>query len=281
MVIYGKGIARKIEEEIRSEICRLDSLPTLLVISVSRKEEIISYFNSIKRIAKKVGISVEENILRENTTTEKIIELLRDSGKRKEISAILVGRPLPKSIDFIRVAEAIPSEKDVDCINPINLGRLLIGKPLFYPCTPEAIFELMKFYNVEIEGKDVVIIGRSNVVGKPLSLMLLDKGIDATVTVCHTKTQDLATYTKGADILISAAGNPRFITKDMIKNGAVVIDIGINVTKDGIIGDVDFDEVKEIASMITPVPGGVGPITTRVLLRNAVKAAKYEGLHSL
>ncbi len=270
MIIDGKAIASDIEKELISKTQELNS--SIGIVSGEDKGA-LSYLKSIEKVAERVGIKVEKKILNKDNTTEDAIESLLSL----DTDGILVLRPLPETIDERKLIESIPVNKDIDCLHPENLGRLFLGKTLFYPCTPLAVIEILKRTGVEIKGKDVVIIGRSNIVGKPLCCMLLEKGIDATVTVCHTKTKDLSGHARRADILIAACGKPKFITSSMVKNGAIVIDVGINVVDGKIVGDVDFEDVKNVASMITPVPNGVGPVTTRMLLLNVIKAVDGRG----
>lgn len=270
MVIECKVIASQIENEIRNELQRLKPVVGSVIIGkdVSATEY---YFQSLQRVGAKVNIDVQ--IFRfENYKDSNCIDSIKDLDNR--VDGILIGNPLPSDADKDRIINAISPSKDIDCIHPINLGLLLLGHPLFYPCTPVAVVEILKHTGVELSGKNVVIVGRSSIVGKPLAIMLSQKGVDATVTICHTRTRNLREYTLKADILVSAAGKAGLITADMVKDGAVVIDVGTNLVNDKLVGDVDFEKVKEKAQLITPVPGGVGIVTTRVLLRNAVKAKK-------
>lgn len=265
MIIDGKAIASDIEKELISKTQELN--PSIGIVTGDDKGA-LSYLKSIEKVAERVGIKIEKRILTDEERTENAIGCFLNL----DTDGILVLRPLPETIDERKVIASIPVNKDIDCLHPENLGRLFLGKTLFYPCTPLAVIEILKRTGVEIKGKDIVIIGRSNIVGKPLCCMLLEKGIDATVTVCHTKTKDLASHTRRCDILIVACGKPNFVNSSMVKKGIIVIDVGINVVDGKIVGDVDFEDVKNIASMITPVPNGVGPVTTRMLLLNVIKA---------
>ncbi len=268
MIIDGKELARQIEDEIRDEICKLK--PYLAAVTVGTNEATQSYIRSIQKIGKELGAAVEVANLQSNSTTQEVINLISSLNSKSD--GIIIGRPLPSHIDEQAVIAALLPEKDIDCLHPINLGRLFIGTPLFTPCTPQAVMEILTRTNTKTIGKRVTIVGRSNIVGKPLAIMLIQRGVDATVTICHTKTRELELHTKSADILIAAAGFPGLIRAYMVKPGAVVIDVGINVVDGKLVGDVNFQEVEPIASLITPVPGGVGPITTRLLIRNVLLA---------
>jgi methylenetetrahydrofolate dehydrogenase (NADP+)/methenyltetrahydrofolate cyclohydrolase len=206
------------------------------------------------------------------TSEEELLKLVDQLNRDPKLHGILVQLPLPKHIDETKVIEAIDPAKDVDGFHPVNAGRLLIGQDSFLPCTPFGIMELLKQENVELKGKHAVVVGRSNIVGKPVALLLLQE--HATVSICHSRTADLGAMTRQADVLVVAVGRPNFITGDMIKPGAVVIDVGINRVEDGLVGDVDFESAKEVAGKITPVPGGVGPMTITMLLRNTLLAAE-------
>ena len=206
------------------------------------------------------------------TSEEELLKLVDQLNRDPKLHGILVQLPLPKHIDETKVIEAIDPAKDVDSFHPVNAGRLLIGQDSFLPCTPFGIMELLKQENVELKGKHAVVVGRSNIVGKPVALLLLQE--HATVSICHSRTADLGAMTRQADVLVVAVGRPNFITGDMIKPGAVVIDVGINRVEDGLVGDVDFESAKEVAGKITPVPGGVGPMTITMLLRNTLLAAE-------
>ena len=230
------------------------------------------YVNNKKKACEACGIYSEEYALAENTTQEELLSLISELNGKKTISGILVQLPLPKHIDEETVINAISPNKDVDAFHPVNVGKIMVGNYDFLPCTPAGVMELIKESGVDVSGKECVVVGRSNIVGKPQAMLLLHQ--NGTVTICHSRTKDLKAKTKQADILVAAVGIPKFITGDMIKEGAVVIDVGINRLPDKTLcGDVDFDSAKEVASAITPVPGGVGPMTIAMLMKNTVKAA--------
>jgi methylenetetrahydrofolate dehydrogenase (NADP+)/methenyltetrahydrofolate cyclohydrolase len=271
-IIKGKEVAEKIEEEIKERLTKLKEKVKIGAIGIKEDEGMISYIQSIERIATKLGVKVDIRLVSKEVETEELVREVERFNKNKEVDGIIIGRPLPKHINENRVIETLSPFKDIDCLHPINLGYLFLGEPVVTPCTPQAVLEILNYEGIEIRGKRIIIVGRSNIVGKPLYLMLAKKGVDGTVTLCHTKTKELKEYTKNAEILIVACGNPKMITKEMVKEGVIVIDVGINVVNGKLVGDVDFEEVKKVAEMITPVPGGVGPVTTRVLIKNAIKA---------
>jgi methylenetetrahydrofolate dehydrogenase (NADP+)/methenyltetrahydrofolate cyclohydrolase len=272
-----KNIAQKSEEFFNLSGHR----PTLAVVLVGDDPASATYVASKGRACDELFFIHQDYKLDNLTDEETLIKLIERLNADTNVDAILVQLPLPKHLDERKILNMIDSSKDVDGLGTINLGALITEEELFVPCTPNGILELFKYYNIELSGKNVVIVGRSNIVGKPLAALLVQKGKDATVTVCHSKTKNLAQITKEADILIAAIGRAHFITKEMVKEGAVVIDVGINriksdKTKSGfrLVGDVDFDSVKEKCSAITPVPGGVGPMTIAMLMENTLKAAK-------
>lgn len=276
IIIKGKDLSTKIVEKIRHEVLKLDKKPTLVVIIVGNNPASQVYVSKKKHTAELAGfnsrvIELEESISQEDL--EKQIEILNQD---KNVNGILVQLPLPKHINTYDIIEKILPEKDVDGFHPENIGRLAIGlKPYAISCTPYGIIKLLEEYKIEIEGKHAVIIGRSNIVGKPLSYLLLNK--NATVTVCHSKTENLAELSSQADILIAAVGIPKFVKANWIKEGAVVIDVGINRTEEGkLVGDVYFEEVEKKAGYITPVPGGVGPMTIAMLLSNTLELFKLQ-----
>ncbi|HEX16338.1 MAG TPA: bifunctional methylenetetrahydrofolate dehydrogenase/methenyltetrahydrofolate cyclohydrolase FolD [Deltaproteobacteria bacterium] len=285
-IIKGTEVAKEIREELKREVEEMKAkhgvTPGLVTILVGEDPASVSYVTAKQRTAHELGFySVQDN-QPADISEEALLELIDKYNKDPKIHGILVQLPLPKHIDETRVLYAIDPKKDVDAFHPVNVGKLLIGEPDFLPCTPHGIWQLLIRSGVQIEGAEVVVVGRSNIVGKPIAAILMQKHphANATVTVCHTKTRDLAFHTRRADILIVAAGRPKAITADMVKEGAVVIDVGVNrigKTPEGkaiLCGDVDFEAVKEKASMITPVPGGVGPMTITMLMYNTVKAAK-------
>jgi methylenetetrahydrofolate dehydrogenase (NADP+)/methenyltetrahydrofolate cyclohydrolase len=270
MIIDGKAIAREIENEIISEIHKLNPTPSLKMacVIVGADEGTKSYMRSIQRVGKKIGIEVDIKDMPETSSTDSIVDSI--SKLNPEVDGIMVGRPFPSHVDDEAVVASISPEKDVDCLHPTSLGRLFLGTPLFTPCTPQAIIEILNRTNTGIRGKRVTIIGRSNIVGKPLAIMLIQRGVDATVTVCHTKTVELESRAREADILVVAAGRAGLVGANMIKQGAVVIDVGTNFENGKLAGDVNFEEAEPVSSLITPVPGGVGPITTRILMQHVL-----------
>lgn len=285
-IISGTETASKIREELKEETARLKAdhglIPGLVTIIVGNNPASVSYVTGKQRTAKELGFYSVQDDQPEDVPEEKLLALIDKYNRDPQIHGILVQLPLPKHINETKVLYAIDPDKDVDGFHPVNIGRLMIGEARFYPCTPYGIQQLLMRSNVNIDGAEVVVVGRSNIVGKPIAMMLMQKakGANATVTVCHTGTRDIAFHTKRADILIVAAGRPKAITADMVKEGVVVIDVGVNrigMTPEGkakLCGDVDFEGVKTKASAITPVPGGVGPMTITMLMLNTVKAAK-------
>lgn len=277
-IIDGKELARKTRAELRVQCDKLkekDIIPKLAVILVGDDSASKVYVKNKSKACVDVGIEFEEILLDKNITMDKLLETIDDLNSREDIKGILLQSPIPKGLNIQQAFERIDYRKDVDGFNPINVGKLIIGKDSFISCTPYGIVKMLEDYNIPIEGKHAVVIGRSNIVGKPLSQLLLNK--NATITICHSKTKDIAEITKTADILISAVGRINMVTADMVKEGAVVIDVGMNTNEDGkLVGDVDFENVKEKASYITPVPGGVGPMTIAMLMNNVIKACEME-----
>ncbi len=284
-IIDGKKVAKEIRLELKEKVSGLKNkygrVPGLVAILVGENPASQVYVRMKQRACDEVGIYSEVLRLPEETKETELIELIQKYNSDEKINGILVQLPLPKHISENKIIEAISPDKDVDGFHPINLGNLVIGKDTFYPCTPYGILELLKRYEIETKGKHVVVVGRSNIVGKPVANMLLQKkeGANAIVTVCHSAAKDLKKYTATADILIAAIGRPKFITADMVKDGVVVIDVGINRVEDKstekgykLVGDVDFEEVSRKASYITPVPGGVGPMTIAMLLQNTYES---------
>lgn len=276
MIINGKELAQKIREELKGEVENLRKngiIPKLAVIMVGDNKASEVYVRNKSRACDEVGIEFEEFLKDENISQEELIGLIDELNNREDIHGILLQSPIPKHLDIREAFNRIDNKKDVDGFHPINVGKLSIGEDSFISCTPYGVIKMLEAYNIEIEGKHAVIIGRSNIVGKPLVQCLLNK--NATVTVCHSRTQNIAEITKQADILIAALGKAKFVTENMVKEGAVVIDVGINRNEEGkLVGDVDFENVEKKASYITPVPGGVGPMTIAMLMHNVVKAAK-------
>ncbi len=275
-IIDGKAISAQIRNEIRAEAEALTAKgvrPGLAVILVGSDPASQIYVRNKQKACEEVGFYSDTYTLAEETTEKELLDLIEILNLRKDIHGILVQCPVPKHINPDTVINAILPEKDVDCFHPENVGKLMTGNPRFLPCTPAGVVELIKRSGVEISGKECVVVGRSNIVGKPQAIMLLAE--NGTVTVCHSRTKNLAEVTKRADILVVAIGKSEFITGDMVKPGAVVLDVGMNRNAEGkLTGDVNFAEVSEIASLITPVPGGVGPMTITMLLQNTVTAAK-------
>ena len=275
-ILDGKMLAKKIKDDLRKEVEELKQngiFPKLAVIMVGNDSASKIYVRNKSIACEEVGIDYEEYLLDENTTMDELLGLINKLNNDTSVNGILLQSPIPKGLDINEAFKAIIPEKDVDGFNPCNVGKLCLGQDAFVSCTPYGIIKLLEEYGIEIEGKDAVVVGRSNIVGKPMMQCLLNK--NATVTICHSKTIKLDRVTKKADILVVAIGKSKFITKDMVKEGAIVVDVGINRGEDGkLCGDVDFDEVSKIASYITPVPGGVGPMTIAMLMHNIVKAAK-------
>jgi methylenetetrahydrofolate dehydrogenase (NADP+)/methenyltetrahydrofolate cyclohydrolase len=285
-LIKGAEIAAQIREELKKEIAELKAkhnvVPGLVTVLVGADPASQVYVGQKEKTSKELGIYSERYDLPEKTTQKELIALIQKLNKDPKINGILVQLPLPKHLNEEEVLYAIDPKKDVDGFHPVNVGKLMIGEPDYLPCTPAGIQQLLIRSGTKIEGAEVVVVGRSNIVGKPIANILLQKkpGANATVTICHTGTRDISFHTRRADILIVAAGRPKAITADMVKEGVVVIDVGVNEigkTADGkriLSGDVDFDAVKEKAKAITPVPGGVGPMTITMLMMNTVRAAK-------
>jgi methylenetetrahydrofolate dehydrogenase (NADP+)/methenyltetrahydrofolate cyclohydrolase len=285
-IISGTEVAKQIRAELAKEVVRLKEtynlVPGLVTILVGENPASVSYVTGKQKTAKELGFfSVQDN-QPENLAEEKLLQLIGQYNQDPKIHGILVQLPLPKHINETKILYAIDPKKDVDAFHPVNVGKLMIGEADYLPCTPAGIQQLLMRSGTKIEGAEVVVLGRSNIVGKPIANILLQKqkGANATVTICHTGTKDIAFHTRRADILIVAAGKPKAVTADMVKEGAVVIDVGVNrigKTAEGkaiLCGDVDFETVKEKASAITPVPGGVGPMTITMLMSNTVRAAK-------
>lgn len=263
-------VAREVEDLRKKGVC-----PGLAVVLVGDDPASRIYVNNKKKACEATGIYSEEYTLPKETSQQELLDLVRRLNEKPEINGILVQSPLPKGLDESAVVEAIAPQKDVDAFHAYNVGKLMQGRPVFQPCTPAGVIELIRSTGTEIEGKNCVVIGRSDIVGKPMAMLLLQH--NGTVTVCHSKTKNLAEITRQADILVSAVGKAVFVTADMVKPGAVVIDVGMNRNAAGkLCGDVDFDNVEPLASYITPVPGGVGPMTIAMLMRNTVTAAKLQ-----
>ena len=277
-IIDGKNLAKNIRESLKDEVKELKNAeiyPKLAVIMVGGDKASKVYVKNKSKACEDVGIAYEEYLLPASTKMQELLELIEKLNNDETIHGILVQSPLPNGLDANEAFRTISPKKDVDGFHPINVGKLSLNQDCFISCTPYGIIKMLESYNIPIEGANAVIIGRSNIVGKPLAKCLLNK--NATVTVCHSKTKNLKEITKNADILIAAIGKPKFVTEDMVKNGATVIDVGINRTDDGkLVGDTDFENIKEKVQYITPVPGGVGPMTIAMLMYNVVKAAKQQ-----
>lgn len=284
-IIDGKAVAAAVRGDVKSEVDAWTSAgnraPSLVVVLVGDDPASASYVRGKARAAEEAGIRGETRLFDTSITQTELLDLISALNADDGVDGILVQLPLPSHIDEAEVIRAIDPDKDVDGFHPVNAGRLMLGLPGFVPATPAGILELLRRSDVETSGKQAVIVGRSNIVGKPLANLMMRKGIDATVTVCHSRTRDLETLTRAADILIAAIGSPNFVSGDMIKEGATVIDVGVNRVEDAsrergyrLVGDVDFEAAARVASWITPVPGGVGPMTIAMLLRNTLSAAR-------
>lgn len=275
VVIDGKQVAQSYRLKLKEEVARLKEeriQPKLTVILIGEDPASQSYVRGKEKAAQEIGMDSDLIRLPEETNESELLHLIERLNADASVHGILVQLPLPKHIDESKVIFAIAPEKDVDGFHPVSVGKMMIGEPTFLPCTPNGILHLVKEMNVPIAGRHVVVVGRSQIVGKPVGMLFLNES--ATVTYCHSKTADLGAMTRQADILIVAVGVPKLITADMVKPEAVVIDVGVNRVDGKLVGDVEFEAVKEVASMITPVPGGVGPMTITMLLHNTIEAAK-------
>ncbi|MBM4148174.1 MAG: bifunctional methylenetetrahydrofolate dehydrogenase/methenyltetrahydrofolate cyclohydrolase FolD [Lentisphaerae bacterium] len=282
----GKALAAEMRAELRAEVERLAATgvaPGLAVVLVGKDPASQSYVSAKERACAEIGVRSFDHRLPAETTQDRLMGLVRELNADPKVHGILVQLPLPKHINEDDVLLAIDPAKDVDGFHPVNVGRMLIGHKAYLPCTPHGVVQMLVRHGVRTDGAHVVIVGRSNIVGKPLAVLMMQKreGGNATVTVCHTRTRDLASHTRRADIIVAAAGRPNTITAEMVKDGAVVVDVGVNRVEDAskksgfrLVGDVDFEAVKHKASLITPVPGGVGPMTITMLLASTVEAAK-------
>ena len=272
----GKELAKEIRGNLKIEVTELKKqgiIPKLAVIMVGDDKASQVYVRNKSKACDEIGIEYEEYLKDASITQEELLNLIDELNAREDISGILLQSPIPKHLDIREAFNRIDYKKDVDGFNPVNVGKLAIGEDCFISCTPYRVVKLLEANNIKIEGKHVVILGRSNIVGRPLIQCMLNE--HATVTVCHSRTQNLKEFTKQADILISAIGKAKFVTEDMVKDGAVVIDVGINRNDEGkLVGDVDYENVEPKTSYITPVPGGVGPMTIAMLMNNVVKAVK-------
>lgn len=276
VILDGKTVSANVKAEVKEEVSALNEkgYPVgLAVIIIGNNPASRTYVNNKKKACELTGIVSEEYALPEETTMEELLSLIDELNHKDSIHGILCQLPLPAHLDEKEVIAAISVKKDVDAFSVQNVGHIMIGDYAFLPCTPAGIMEILKAYHIQVEGKNCVVVGRSNIVGKPMAMLLLQQ--NGTVTICHSKTKKLEAYTREADILVAAVGIPKFIKADMVKEGAVVIDVGMDRDENGkLCGDVDFSEVEPKASYITPVPGGVGPMTIATLLKNTVTAAK-------
>lgn len=276
-IIDGKLISAAVKERVAKSVEELKEQGVkvgLAVIIVGEDPASKVYVKNKKKACEALGIISEEYALPENTTQKELLDLIHELNNKKNINGILCQLPLPEHLDEKIIINSISPQKDVDAFHPYNVGRIMIGDYDFVPCTPAGIMEMLEHENISVEGKRCVVIGRSNIVGKPMGMLLLHK--NGTVTVCHSKTRDLKDICLQADILVAAVGRPKFVTQDMVKEGAVVIDVGIHRTPNGLCGDVDFENVSKKVSAITPVPGGVGPMTIAMLMQNTLTAAKRQ-----
>ena len=278
-IIDGKKVSVQVKEEVRKQTLELKEAygitPGLAVVIVGDDPASRVYVNNKKKACEVVGFKSEEYALPASTTQEELLELVNTLNNKQDINGILVQLPLPEHLDDKAVIEAINPQKDVDAFHAVNVGKIMLGEYDFLPCTPSGVMEMLHAYDIPVSGKNCVVIGRSNIVGKPMAMLLLHE--NGTVTICHSRTKNLAEVCRGADILVAAVGKPKFVTSDMVKEGAVVIDVGMDRDENGkLCGDVDFENVKDKCSYITPVPGGVGPMTISTLMKNTLKACKIQ-----
>lgn len=285
-ILDGKAIAKQVQAEIKTEVTAFvaesNVTPALAAVLVGEDPASQVYVRNKERACKRAGLSSQLHRMSAESTTEDVLAKVNSLNEDTNVHGILVQLPLPDQVDTLRVLDAVDWRKDVDAFHPTNVGLISQGRPRFLPCTPHGIVQMLHRSGVTTEGKNVCVVGRSDIVGKPMALMLVQRSSDlgsamanATVTICHSRTPDLPSVTRQADILIAAVGRAKFVTADMVKPGAVVVDVGINRTEEGLVGDVDFEEVAKKASWITPVPGGVGPLTVTMLLQNTFTAAKF------
>lgn len=277
VLIDGRKIAAEIKAEVKAEVEELRAkgiVPGLATILVGSDPASHIYVRNKVKDCEETGIFSEKIVLPEDTAASELLDIIENLNERSDIHGILVQLPLPRHLDEFEIISSVAPEKDVDGFHPVNQGLMLLGRDAIYPCTPAGVVEMLKRYHIRIEGRHAVVIGRSNIVGKPAAVLLLKE--NATVTICHSKTENLSEITKTADILVVAVGRPKMVTADMVKEGAAVIDVGINRVESKIVGDVDFEAVAQVASYITPVPGGVGLVTRAMLLKNTIKACKRQ-----
>ncbi len=276
-ILNGKEVSARIKDELKDKVTELKKdgiFPGLAVVLVGNDPASRVYVNSKKKACEFIGIESFEFTLPEDSTEQQLLELVYKLNSDKQVNGILVQLPLPKHINEENIINAINPSKDVDAFHPANVGRIMTGNPIFLPCTPAGVMELIHESGIDVKGKECVVVGRSNIVGKPQAMLLLAE--HGTVTICHSRTVNLEEVCKRADILVAAVGKPEFVKGNMIKPGAVVIDVGINRIDGKIVGDVEFSSASEVASAITPVPGGVGPMTIAMLMKNTVKAAELQ-----
>ena len=278
-IIDGKKVSAEVKERVRQQTLQLKNdyniTPGLAVVIVGDDPASRVYVNNKKKACEVVGFKSEEYALPAGTTQEELLGLVKTLNTKEDINGILVQLPLPKHLDDKAVIEAIDPKKDVDAFHAVNVGKIMLGEYDFLPCTPAGVMKMLHSYDIPVEGKECVVIGRSNIVGKPMGMLLLHE--NGTVTICHSRTKNLAEVCRRADILVAAVGIPKFVKADMVKEGAVVIDVGMDRDENGkLCGDVDFENVKDKCSFITPVPGGVGPMTISTLMKNTLKACKLQ-----
>lgn len=276
-ILKGDIVSNDIKNKIKNDIENLkinDKVPTLAFVTLGNDIGTQSYIKSKKKDCDYCGVKLFDYILDECTTTEQLLQIIFSLNKDENINGIIIGMPLPVHIDKTRVLSSIHPLKDIDCLSNINIGKLVNGTQKLLPCTPAGIIEMLHFYNIKIEGSKCVVVGRSNIVGKPLAMLLINN--NGTVTICHSKTKNLTEICKTADILVCATGNTNTITKNMVKQNATIIDVGVNRIQNKIVGDVDFENVKEVVGAITPVPGGVGILTRTMLIKNTLIAFKMQ-----
>lgn len=277
LLLDGKSLSARLREQTAADVRRLVAqtglVPSLAAVLVGHDPASQVYIRNKHAACEQAGLRTTVHRLESDTSNDALLGLVAQLNNDPSVHGILVQLPLPGHLDTQRVLDAVAPEKDVDCFHPENVGRLVQGRTRFAPCTPQGVMELLAHYEIPLRGRHAVVLGRSEIVGKPMASLLLQRGADATVTVCHSQTRDLPSITRQADVLIAAIGRPRFVTAEMVRPGAVVVDVGINRTEAGLCGDVDFDAVAPLASHITPVPGGVGPLTIAMLLRNTLTAA--------
>ena len=284
-ILDGKAIAKQVQAEIKTEVTAFvaesNVTPTLAAVLVGEDPASQVYVRNKERACKRAGLSSQLHRMSAESTTEEVLAKVNALNEDANVHGILVQLPLPDQVDTLRVLDAVDWRKDVDAFHPTNVGLISQGRPRFLPCTPHGIVQMLHRSGVTTEGKNVCVVGRSDIVGKPMALMLVQRSSDlgsamanATVTLCHSRTKNLPEVCAAADIVVAAIGKPEFVTADMLKPGAIVIDVGINRTDDGLVGDVDFKSALDVASQITPVPGGVGPLTVTILLENTLKAAQ-------